>query len=90
MSTTNPQADHGQTDDHLHQHQRRAFRIHARLFTAVMVVIVAVNVATNAAAGLLGEVSAWWSIWAFLGWGAGVTVHGTVVRMARPEGPAPA
>ena len=69
----------------LHLQQRLAYQLHARVFAASMVLIFAVNLALNAAAGLLGEWSAWWSGWALLGWGLGVSVHGIVVRMARHE-----
>ena len=69
----------------LHAQQRLAFKLHARVFAASMVLIFVVNLVLNAAAGLLGEWSAWWSGWALLGWGLGVAVHGLVVRMAWPE-----
>jgi hypothetical protein len=49
-----------------------------------MVIIFTVNLATNAAAGILGRWSAWWSIWALVGWGIGLAIHGLVVRLARP------
>lgn len=69
----------------LYEHQRRAFSIHASVFGASMVMIFIVNLATNLSAGIAGEWWAWWSVWALLGWGLGVTVHGLVVRMARPQ-----
>lgn len=61
--------------------QLRAFYIHATVFGAGMVVIFVVNLATNAAAGVMGQ---WWSGWAFLGWGLGIAIHGLVVRLNRP------
>ncbi|MGI9641506.1 MAG: 2TM domain-containing protein [Acidimicrobiia bacterium] len=80
------------TDDQRRQDAReyvrqlRAFYIHASVFAGSMVVIIAVNVAVNVSAGIADEWWAWWSVWALLGWGIGVTVHGLVVRMARPGG----
>jgi len=64
--------------------QRRAFQAHAGVFAVSMVLIFAVNLAVNLAAGIAGQWSAWWSIWALIGSGAGVTVHGLVVFLARP------
>ncbi len=66
--------------------QLRAFYIHASVFAGSMVVIIAVNVAVNVAAGIADEWWAWWSVWALLGWGLGVTIHGLVVRMSRSGG----
>ncbi|MEL7155346.1 MAG: 2TM domain-containing protein [Actinomycetota bacterium] len=79
-----PTDDERQQAARLYLRQRDAFRIHATVFAATMVVIFVVNLATNAAAGLLGDWSAWWSAWALIGWGLGVGVHGLVVRLARP------
>ncbi|MGI9666530.1 MAG: 2TM domain-containing protein [Acidimicrobiia bacterium] len=67
-------------------HQLRAFYIHASVFAGSMVIIIIVNVVTNISAGIAGEWWAWWSIWALLGWGLGLTIHGLVVRMSRPDG----
>ena len=64
--------------------QLRAFYVHAGVFAASMVVIFAVNLLTNLSAGIAGEWTAWWSAWAFLGWGLGIAVHGLVVRLNRP------
>ena len=50
---------------------------------ASMTLIIGVNAAVNANAGSLGQWSAWWSVWSLIGWGAGLTVHGLVVRLAR-------
>lgn len=66
--------------------QLRAFQVHASVFVGGMVVIFLVNLATNLDADLAGEWRAWWSIWAFIGWGAGIAVHGLVVRLNRPGG----
>jgi hypothetical protein len=65
--------------------QLRAFYVHAAVFAASMTVIFAVNLLTNLSAGVAGEWSAWWSLWALLGWGAGIAVHGLVVRLNRPS-----
>jgi hypothetical protein len=69
--------------DLLHVHERRALRIHAIVFAMSMALIVLVNAALNAAAGITGEWWAWWSIVALVGWGLGLSVHGTVVRLSR-------
>lgn len=70
----------------LHEHQRKAFHIHATVFAATMVLIVIVNLLVNLTAGITGDLGAWWSAWALLGWGIGITVHGLVVRLNRPAG----
>lgn len=44
--------------------QLQAFHIHGGVFAGSMVIIFVVNLATNAAAGIPGEWSAWWSVWA--------------------------
>jgi len=49
-----------------------------------MLVVVAVNLLTNLSAGIVGDWTAWWSLWALLGWGAGIGLHGLVVWMNRP------
>lgn len=64
--------------------QLHAFYVHASVFAVGMVIIFLVNLATNAAAGIAGEWRAWWSAWAFIGWGIGIAVHGLVVRLNRP------
>jgi len=69
--------------------QLRAFYVHAGVFAASMLAIFAVNLLTNLSAGLVGELSAWWSAWALLGWGIGIAVHGLVVRLNRPRSSAP-
>ena len=69
--------------------QLRVFYVHAAVFAAGMTVIFAVNLLTNLSAGIAGEWSAWWSVWALIGWGAGIAVHGLVVRLNRPS-PSPA
>ena len=65
--------------------QLRAFYVHAAVFAATMVVIFAVNLLTNLSAGIAGDWSAWWSLYALAGWGAGIAVHGFVVRLNRPS-----
>ncbi len=74
--------DQRREDARLRAQQRRAFHLHASVFALSMLVIFIVNAALNAAADLTGEWWAWWSVWALLGWGLGVTVHGLVVRIA--------
>jgi hypothetical protein len=68
----------------LYVDQLRAFYIHACMFAVGMLVIFAVNLLTNFSAGIAGDWTAWWSAWAFLGWGLGIAVHGLVVRLNRP------
>ena len=77
----------GRTGDpaRLHHRQVRAVRIHAAVFAGSMVMIFAANPAINLAAGVADEWWAWWSVLALFGWGLGVSVHGLVVRMSRPE-----
>ena len=65
--------------------QLRAFYVHACMYAVGMLVMVAVNLLTNLSAGSAGEWSAWWSVWALIGWGAGIAVHGVVVRLNRPS-----
>jgi len=65
--------------------QLRAFYVHAAVFAASMVVILAVNLLTNLSAGIAGDWSAWWSLYALVGWGAGIAIHGLVVRLNRPS-----
>jgi hypothetical protein len=69
----------------LYAQQVAAFRVHAVVFAASMILIFGVNLATNLAAGIAGQWQAWWSAIALLGWGLGVTIHGLVVRMSRPS-----
>ncbi len=69
--------------------QVQAFSVHAGVFTAGMVVIFVVNLATNVSAGIASEWSAWWSVWAFIGWGLGIAIHGLVVRLNRPSPSSP-
>jgi hypothetical protein len=70
--------------DRCHAHQRRAFHLHATVAASCMLIIVVVNAALNAATGILDEWWAWWSILALVGWSLGLSVHGIVVRLARP------
>ena len=65
--------------------QLRVLGIHATVFAVGMVVIFAVNLAVNLAAGITGEWWAWWSGWALIGWGLGVAIHALVVRLSRPK-----
>lgn len=65
--------------------QLHAFFIHAGVFTGGMVIIFVVNLATNLSAGIASDWRAWWSVWAFAGWGIGIAVHGLVVRLNRPS-----
>ena len=69
----------------LYVQQLRAFYVHAAVFAAGMTAIFAVNLLTNLSAGIASEWSAWWSLWALSGWGAGIAVHGLVVRLNRPS-----
>ena len=98
MSTAthaNPPTETGTTDN---QHrdaaweyvqQLRVFYVHASVFAGSMVIMFVVNLATNAAAGITSEWWAWWSAYALLGWGLGVSIHGLVVRMSRPRSSSP-
>jgi len=63
----------------------RAFYAHAGVFVVGMLIMFAVNLLTNLTAGTAGEWAAWWSAWAFIGWSAGIAVHGLVVRLNRPS-----
>lgn len=65
--------------------QLRAFYVHASLFVVGMLIMSAVNLVTNLWAGVAGQWSAWWSVWALLGWGIGIAVHGFVVWLNRPS-----
>ena len=65
--------------------QLRVFYVHAAVFAGSMAVNIAVNLFVNLSAGTATEWSAWWSIWALIGWGAGIAVHGLVVRLNRPS-----
>ena len=63
----------------------RVFYTHAAVAAASLVLIFAVNLAVNIGANLTGEWWAWWSGWAVIGWGLGLTIHGLVVRLSRPQ-----
>ena len=63
--------------------QLRVFYAHAAVFAGSMAINIAVNLFVNLSAGIAREWSAWWSIWALTGWGAGIAVHGLVVRLNR-------
>lgn len=62
----------------------RIFQAHAAVATGSIALMLAVNLLTNLSAGIAGEISAWWSLWALIGWSAGLGVHGLVVWLARP------
>lgn len=62
----------------------RVFQAHAAVAAGTLVLILAVNLLTSLSAGTAGDISAWWSLWAILGWSAGLGVHGFVVWLARP------
>ena len=64
--------------------QVRVLQAHAGVFLVGMAVIFGVNLLTNLAAGIAGSLSAWWSLWALIGWSAGVAIHGLVVWLNRP------
>jgi hypothetical protein len=72
-----------------HPYQRRVFQVHARVFVASMALVFSVNLALNLATGTAGRWSAWWSLWALVGWGLGVTVHGLTVWLASVAGRIP-
>jgi hypothetical protein len=78
-------ADERQEAARRYVEQLRAFHVHAAVFAASMTAIFAVNLLTNLSAGIASEWSAWWSMWALIGWGAGIAVHGLVVRLNRPS-----
>ncbi len=84
MSSTDPNGQPPPAE--IYAHQVRVFQVHAAVFAAGMVLIIVVNLLTNLAAGTAGELSAWWSLWALLGWGLGLATHGFVVWLARPRG----
>ncbi|MEM7324853.1 MAG: 2TM domain-containing protein [Actinomycetota bacterium] len=66
-------------------HQVRAFQAHAGVFAVTMVIIFAVNLFVNLSAGVADQWSAWWSVWALIGWTSGIAVHGLVVFLAKPS-----
>lgn len=75
--------DHPATADETYREQVQAFRIHAAVFATTVVLIMAFNMVLNLASG--GSIlSTWWSIWVLIGWTPGISVHGLVVRLARP------
>lgn len=65
--------------------QLRVFYVHAAVYAVSMAINIAINLLVNLNAGVAGDLSAWWSLWALLGWGAGIAVHGFVVRINRPS-----
>lgn len=79
---TTPNSDTTAAAEAQRAKETQAFRIHAVVFAASMTLIIAVNLLTNLSAGTAGQWSSWWSLWALIGWGAGLTVHGLVVKLA--------
>jgi len=53
-----------------------------------MAVVFGVNLVVNLMASIAGSRSAWWSLWALIGWSVGVAIHGLVVWLNRPTVPA--
>jgi hypothetical protein len=49
----------------------KAFYVHAGIYAAVNFALVAINI--------LWEDESWWSLWAVLGWGVGLLIHGACV-----------
>ena len=74
---TDQVADERQEAARRYVEQLRAFYVHAGVFAASMLVIFGVNLFVNLSAGSAGDWSAWWSVWALIGWGAGIAVHGS-------------
>lgn len=69
----------------LYVQQLKAFYVHASVFAGSMLIIFLVNLLTNMSADVVSDWGAWWSLWALLGWGSGIAVHGLVVRFNRPS-----
>jgi hypothetical protein len=84
-SQTDQPADERKEAARRYVQQLRVFYVHAAVFAGSIAIIVAVNLLVNLNAGTAGEWSAWWSLWALIGWGAGIAVHGLVVRLNRPS-----
>ncbi len=82
MSTSDQQS----TDPDLARYRQgvRVFQAHAAVAAGSIALILAVNLLTNLSAGTAGEISAWWSLWALIGWSAGLGVHGLVVWLSKP------
>ncbi|MEM7272228.1 MAG: 2TM domain-containing protein [Actinomycetota bacterium] len=92
LDPTRPATDPRDSGDHtdrpdptVYANQRRAFQVHATVFAATMVLILAVNLLVALGAGTAGQLSAWWSLWALIGWGSGITVHGLVLKLAAQD-----
>ena len=79
------EADEREKASRRYVQQLRVFYVHAAVFAGSMTINLAVNLFVNLQAGIADEWSAWWSIWALIGWGAGIAVHGLVVRLNRPS-----
>ena len=68
-----------------YEHQVRAFQAHAAVAAGTLTLILAVNLLTSLSAGTAGNIAAWWSLWAIVGWSPGLGIHGLVVWLARPS-----
>ncbi len=88
MSTSAPETSQRPNDTVLQARHAEAvsvFQVHAAVFAVSTFAIFLVNLLINLAAGLTGDLWAWWSLWVLIGWGLGIAVHGLVVRFARPS-----
>lgn len=56
-------------------HQQPSLRVHAAVTAASLVAVFAVNLVVNLNAGLIGQLGAWWTLWAALGCGIGLAIH---------------
>ncbi|MEM7273712.1 MAG: 2TM domain-containing protein [Actinomycetota bacterium] len=83
MSTHDPISPSQPTNEY--PRQVRAFQAHAGVFVVTMLAIFAVNLFVNLSAGVADEWSAWWSVWALIGWSLGIGAHGLVLFLAKPE-----
>ena len=82
MSTSAPDTSQRPDDAVLqarHAEQVSVFRVHAAVYAVSTVAIFLVNLLINLAAGLTGDLWAWWSFWVMIGWGLGIAVHGLTV-----------
>ncbi|MEM9517321.1 MAG: 2TM domain-containing protein [Actinomycetota bacterium] len=82
MTTSTEPASHAASR---YADQLQAFHGHLGGYATGMFIMFAVNLVTNISAGVAGERSAWWSVWALLGWTIGIAVHGFVVWLNRPS-----
>jgi hypothetical protein len=49
----------------------KAFYVHAGIYTIVNIVLISINI--------FNQDEVWWSLWALLGWGIGLAIHGMSV-----------